>query len=61
MRNSIDTPGVGQYNGKDLRGKWEGKVVKWKEGKNASKKDPNKEKLPPVGTYTPHPVAYELF
>lgn len=42
MRNSIETPGVGQYYGKDLRIKWEGKVVKWKEPKGKSKKDPNK-------------------
>jgi len=30
MRNSIDTPGVGQYNGKDERLKWHGHFVKWK-------------------------------
>jgi hypothetical protein len=30
MRNSIETPGVGQYNGNDHRLKWQGHCIKWK-------------------------------
>lgn len=39
MRNSIETPGVGQYNGKDYRLKWRGHFVKWVAKKNPTKKD----------------------
>lgn len=62
MRNCIETPGVGQYNGKDERLKWHGRFVKWKA--DSLKRDKSKverEKLPPVGTYAPVPVAYDLF
>jgi hypothetical protein len=62
MSNSIHTPGVGQYNNNDRRIKWQGHFVSWKSNKGESpKKEANREKLPPVGTYAPLPVSYELF
>lgn len=61
MRNSIETPGVGQYNGKDQRLKWHGHFIRWKANKSTSQSKAPKEKLPPVGTYAPLPVSYDLF
>lgn len=57
MRYSIEGPGVGDYNSYHNEDKRAAKWMPEKEKKNASKS----LKLPPVGTYTPLPVAYELF
>jgi len=42
--------------------KWQGHFVRWK-ASNAllAKAKAEKEKLPPVGTYSPLPAAYDIF
>lgn len=57
MRSSLDCPGVGNYNDYHHYDKRAAKWVAIKEKKSDSKS----LKLPPVGTYSPLPVAYELF
>lgn len=58
MRNSLDAPGVGNYNAHhaifDHRGS------KWVLPKNKSH-SASGVKLPPVGTYNPVPVSFKLF
>ena len=57
MRNSLESPGVGNYNSYHNEDKRAAKWVGEKEKKVGSKS----VRLPPVGTYSPHPVAYQLF
>ena len=60
MRDSVDRPGAGSYNSyhgtEDRRApKWQAQLNKEKPSKSMS------VKLPPVGTYTPLPLEYNLF
>jgi hypothetical protein len=57
MRNSLESPGVGNYNSFHNEDKRAAKWIAEKEKKVASKS----VKLPPVGAYSPLPVAYQLF
>ena len=57
MRFSLDGPGVGEYN--SYHGIEDHRAIKWMEKKG--KTDKTEVKLPPVGTYTPVPVAFTVF
>lgn len=57
MRDSLESPGVGNYNSYHNEDKRAAKWVAEKGKKVASKS----VRLPPVGTYSPRPVAYQLF
>lgn len=58
MRNSLDCPGVGNYNSynpavdRNRGNKWV---------REEGKKKSASVKLPSVGTYNPNPVSYSLF
>ena len=58
MRNSIEAPGVGQYNA--YRAILDHRGSKWgpDNEKNIKK---SQVKLPSVGSYNPKPVSYSLF
>ena len=57
MRFSLDGPGVGEYN--VYHGKEDHRAAKWMEEKGKVEK--KEIKLPPVGAYTPVPVAFSVF
>ena len=59
MRNSLDNPGVGNYNA--YRAVLDHKGNKWDKEGEVEKKKKSSVKLPSVGTYTPNPVSYNLF
>lgn len=57
MRRSLEAPGVGNYNSHQPISK---KGSKWGLSKRKIIADDDL-KFPPVGTYNPNPVAFELF
>lgn len=58
MRNSLECPGVGNYNSD--RPYFDHRGSRWVADPEKDKKK-SIEKLPPVGTYTPNPISYRLF
>ena len=61
MANSINTPGVGQYNSNKDKDVWQNKgVTKWTKEKEI-KKEKSMSVVPDVGKYSPNPVTYNLF
>jgi hypothetical protein len=59
MRSSLESPGAGEYNG--YYGDRDVRASKWVAPKEKKSKSPEAIKLPPVGTYSPLPVAFKLF
>lgn len=60
MRNSLDGPGVGEYNA--YRVEHDHRGNKWSpDPEKAKKLKKSDTKLPPVGTYNPNPASYSLF
>ena len=55
MRNSLEVPGIGEYNKLHDEDK---RAAKWMQEKGKKAKS---VKLPEVGTYQPLPVSYSLF
>jgi hypothetical protein len=58
MRYSLESPGVGEYN--SYHGINDHRAAKWMPEIEMKNKEKN-VKLPPVGTYNPLPMAYNLF
>jgi hypothetical protein len=58
MRYSLECPGVGEYN--SYHGNKDQRSVRWMPQKGIKPKE-DKLKLPPVGTYNPLPMEYNLF
>lgn len=58
MRNSIEAPGVGQYNA--YRAVLDHRGSKWAADNEKNIKK-STVKLPSVGSYNPRPVSYSLF
>lgn len=59
MRSSLESPGVGEYNA--YHGIDDHRAVKWIAENEKKKAVSTSLKLPPVGTYNPLPMAYQLF